>query len=181
MPSLYQSCSARTAWPEVPTPLCLGHSPTTALCVVATAFLHILASRLSVSLSHLSSEVLKFLHKVPTGLDPFLVSHNLIPTSRLISCVWTGSWGRRALSLVNNLLLLPGISISPANLAFHQPQQRSLILHSLMPSFRLFPLSIMSVDPSRLLFQRLPICEVFSGSEVGFFWIRVSGFACLPG
>lgn len=146
------------------------HSP---LCCSNSLPAHILASRPSVSSSHLSSEVLKFLHKVPTGLDPFLVSHNLIPASRLISCVWTGSSGRRALSQVNSLLLLPGISVSPANLGFHQPQQRSLIL-------QLFPLSIKSADPSRPFSQRLPICEVFSGSEVGFFQIRVSGFACLP-
>lgn len=99
-PSLYQSCSAglwslRSPTPSTASPPQSRHSP---LCCCNSLPAHILASRLSLASSHLSSEVLQFLHKVPTGLDLFLVSHNLIPTSRLISCVRTGSSGRRALS-----------------------------------------------------------------------------------
>lgn len=179
-PSLYQSCSAGTVEPEVPPPLRPRHSPVIALCVVATAFLRIslpqgFPSHQATSLrsSTVSAQGANRIRPVPcqSQSNPN-VKTDFMCADRVLR--------QKGPQLVNNPLLLPGISVSPANLGFHEPQQRSLILHSLMPSFWLFPLTIMSADPSRLLSQRLPVCEVFSGSEVGFFWIRVSGFACLP-
>lgn len=169
-PSLYQSCSAGTVEPEAPPPHCVLATvlpqPSVLLQQPSCAYPGLKAFPLIKSplfrSSTVSAQGANRIRPVPCQSQSYPnVKTDFTCADRVLR--------QKGPQLVNNPPLLPGISISPANLGFHEPQQRSLILHSLMPSFWLFPLTIMSADPSRLLSQRLPVCEVFSGSEVGFF------------